>query len=375
MLAPVRMIVTYPLYFALERAVFSSQTFEKTWSNLRPKLERGVDLIAQEVHPQGGSFVRRYVYQEPAIKRICTECLHEMFSNEVMMLLTQVSSIRKDISKRQKQIIEWEKDLIAAPKKSWNPLNFSQNKLKEKISQGKAKIASDESRIAELSKKALSSLHARGVKMESGQLESLLESVDGEDIASVLSVADVVSQIFSRLEAQLSESSATPELSKTYAGFYMMCSRLYLEAINRALDRIGKVYLKQIAGIEQQAFRQINKAEEKLALPDLADSARTTLKNNVEINRQVLEVVKFYTRHLNKRAKELIELQTKATVNYEIALNTFLTMKIGASLADCISQAEKDMAQIFEFEPPSLSQLYDAGFKEQFKAVTNQIRK
>lgn len=211
--------------------------------------------------------------------------------------------------------------------------------------------------------------------MESGQLESLLESVDGEDIASVLSVADVVSQIFSRLEAQLSESGATPELSKTYAGFYMMCSRLYLEAINRALDRIGKVYLKQIAGIEQQAFRQINKAEEKLALPDLADSARTTLKNNVEINRQVLEVVKFYTRHLNKRAKELIELQTKATINYEIALNTFLTMKIGASLADCISQAEKDMAQIFEFEPPSLSQLYDAGFKEQFRAVTNQIRK
>ena len=66
MLAPVRMIVTYPLYMAMERAIFHSQTFEKTWSGLRPKLEKGVELIAQEVHPQGRNFIRRYVYQEPA---------------------------------------------------------------------------------------------------------------------------------------------------------------------------------------------------------------------------------------------------------------------------------------------------------------------
>ena len=59
MLAPVRMIVTYPLYMAMERAIFHSQTFEKTWSGLRPKLEKGVELIAQEVHPQGRNFIRR----------------------------------------------------------------------------------------------------------------------------------------------------------------------------------------------------------------------------------------------------------------------------------------------------------------------------
>ena len=46
MLAPVRMIVTYPLYMAMERAIFHSQTFEKTWSGLRPKLEKGVELLS-----------------------------------------------------------------------------------------------------------------------------------------------------------------------------------------------------------------------------------------------------------------------------------------------------------------------------------------
>ena len=101
MLAPVRMIVTYPLYMAMERAIFHSQTFEKTWSGLRPKLEKGVELIAQEVHPQGRNFIRRYVYQEPATRRICSECFEEMFNNEVMSLLGLVKNVRKDIRGRQ----------------------------------------------------------------------------------------------------------------------------------------------------------------------------------------------------------------------------------------------------------------------------------
>lgn len=262
MLAPVRMIVTYPLYMAMERAIFHSQTFEKTWSGLRPKLEKGVELIAQEVHPQGRNFIRRYVYQEPATRRICSECFEEMFNNEVMSLLGLVKNVRKDIRGRQKQILEWEKDLIAAPKKT----------------------EYDEKQIVVLLDKALDSLKARGVRIDREQLESLIESAEGEDLATILSVADCVGQVLKRLESQLAESNPTPELSKTYAGFYMMCNRLYLEAVNRALYQIGKVYMKRVAGIEKEAFKQINTAEEKLTSPNLSEAARATLKNNVKID-------------------------------------------------------------------------------------------
>ena len=362
MLAPVRMIVTYPLYMAMERAIFHSQTFEKTWSGLRPKLEKGVELIAQEVHPQGRNFIRRYVYQEPATRRICSECFEEMFNNEVMSLLGLVKNVRKDIRGRRKQILEWEKDLIAAPKKTWNILNSTQSNLKDKISRYKSKIEYDEKQIVVLLDKALDSLKARGVRIDREQLESLIESAEGENLAAILSVADCVGQVLKRLESQLGESNPTPELSKTYAGFYMMCNRLYLEAVDRALQQIGKVYMKRVAGIE------------KLTSPNLSDAARATLKNNVKINHEILEVVKFYTRHLNKRTKELLEIREKAALNFEISLNTFMTMKIGADLADCISNAEKDISKIFAFEPPALSALYDVGFKEQFRAVTRQIR-
>jgi hypothetical protein len=249
-----------------------------------------------------------------------------------------------------------------------------QSNLKDKISRYKSKIEYDEKQIVVLLDKALDSLKARGVRIDREQLESLIESAEGEDLAAILSVADCVGQVLKRLESQLAESNPTPELSKTYAGFYMMCNRLYLEAVNRALYQIGKVYMKRVAGIEKEAFKQINTAEEKLTSPNLSEAARATLKNNVKINHEILEVVKFYTRHLNKRTKELLEIREKAALNFEISLNTFMTMKIGADLADCVSNAEKDISKIFAFEPPALSALYDVGFKEQFRAVTRQIR-
>lgn len=75
-----RMFISYPLCYAFERTVIRSQTFEKTWSNMRPHLERGIELIAQEAHPEGRSLVRKYVYQEPAVRRVVNDCLREIFS-------------------------------------------------------------------------------------------------------------------------------------------------------------------------------------------------------------------------------------------------------------------------------------------------------
>ena len=145
-----------------------------------------------------------------------------------MSLLGLVKNVRKDIRGRQKQILEWEKDLIAAPKKTWNILNSTQSNLKDKISRYKSKIEYDEKQIVVLLDKALDSLKARGVRIDREQLESLIESAEGEDLAAILSVADCVGQVLKRLESQLAESNPTPELSKTYAGFYMMCNALHV---------------------------------------------------------------------------------------------------------------------------------------------------
>ncbi len=71
--------------------------------------------------------------------------------------------------------------------------------------------------------------------------------------------------------------------------------------------------MKRVAGIEKEAFKQINTAEEKLTSPNLSDAARATLKNNVKINHEILEVVKFYTRHCSEPLQDKSVTSNKKT--------------------------------------------------------------
>ncbi len=371
---PFRMLISYPLCYAFERTVIRSQTFEKTWSNIRPHLEKGIELIAQEAHPEGRSLLRKYVYQEPAVRRVVNDCLREILSTDIMCMVSEVQSNRKKISARKEEIIEWEKDLIGSPKKSWNPLNTSVSQLKEKIERNKAKNAADEKHNQALIDSSLEKLKARGVKLSRAQLEGLVNTADGEDVAAIMATADSIRLIFQKMEAQVRSEGATPELSKSYAGFYMMCCRLYIEAIDRALLKIEKFYLPRVSGIEKNALKQIRSAESKLSHSQITKVQTDILKKNCLINEQIIDVAKFYTKHLNSRAKDLLELKDKAELNYDISVNTFFTMKAGADLSLLMKNSEQDLRRIFEFEMPSPAVLYDVGFGEQFTAVTRQLQ-
>lgn len=371
---PFRMFISYPLCYAFERTVIRSQTFEKTWSNMRPHLEKGIELIAQEAHPEGRSLVRKYVYQEPAVRRVVNDCLREIFSTDIMCMVSQIQNNHRKIAARKKEIIEWEKDLIGSPKRSWNPLNASVPQLKEKIERNKVKNAADEKQNQALIDSSLEKLKARGVKLNKAQLEGVINTADGEDVAAIMATADSIRLIFQKMDSQLKSEGATPELSKSYAGFYMMCCRLYIEAIDRALLKIEKFYLPRVCGIEKNAAKQIRSAESKLGHSRITQEQKDILNKNCLINEQIIEVAKFYTKHLNTRAKDLLELKEKAELNYDISLNTFFTMKAGADLSLLMKNSEQDLTRIFEFEMPSPAALYDVGFGEQFTAVTRQLQ-
>lgn len=371
---PIRMFISYPLCYAFERTVIRSQTFERTWSNMRPHLEKGIELIAQEAHPDGRSLLRKYIYQEPAVRRVVNDCLREIFSTDIMAMVTEVQLNRRRIAARKNEIIEWEKDLIGSPKRSWNPLNASVSQIKEKIERNKVKNAADEKQNQALIDETLEKLRARGVKLNKTQLEGLVNTADGEDVAAIMSTADSIRLIFQKMEAQLKTDGATPELSKSYAGFYMMCCRLYIEAIDRALLKIEKFYLPRVNGIEKTARKHIRSAESKLNHSQITEEQIGILKKNILINEQIIDVAKFYIKHLNTRAKDLLALKDKAQLNYEISVNTFFTMKMGADLSLLMKNSEQDLRRIFEFEMPSLSALYDVGFGEQFAAVTRQLQ-
>ncbi len=95
------------------------------------------------------------------------------------------------------------KDLIGSPKRSWNPLNASVPQLKEKIERNKVKNAADEKQNQALIDSSLEKLKARGVKLNKAQLEGLINTADGEDVAAIMATADSIRLIFQKMDSQL----------------------------------------------------------------------------------------------------------------------------------------------------------------------------
>ena len=75
----------------------------------------------------------------------------------------------------------------------------------------------------------------------------------------------------SQLKVRGCDSRAFKEL---YAGFYMMCCRLYIEAIDRALLKIEKFYLPRVSGIEKMQLNRFAQQNLNWATPELLKSKK-----------------------------------------------------------------------------------------------------
>ena len=96
--------------------------------------------------------------------------------------------------------------------------------------------------------------------------------------------------------------------------------------------------------------------------------------NNLDLNSRTIDLADLYEKHLQRRLEDLERLEGEMKINYELARNTFRTVKVGGELVDVIRAGEKDLRSIFEFEPPKLEAFYDKKLREEFDAITAELK-
>lgn len=151
----------------------------------------------------------------------------------------------------------------------------------------------------------------------------------------------------------------------------MMSYRVYLEAIERALHAIEKTYLVRLNTIKQSAGEQMMLADQLMSKARKVSSAA---KNNRDINAKTIELAELYEGHLMNRSAELKRLHREMQINFELAVNTFRTIKVGGELIDVMKTSERDLKSIFEFDAPQFSAFYDKTLRAEFAAMTQKIR-
>ena len=90
--------------------------------------------------------------------------------------------------------------------------------------------------------------------------------------------------------------------------------------------------------------------------------------------KRMIEVVDLYSRYLNSQKKRLSSLYQDMEKRYQVAVNTYHTIRLGTELLGLIRNTQTDFSRIFTFRPPELMLLHDDRFSREFAEVTANLR-
>ncbi len=353
----------------------AAKTFAAFWKRVSSRLDEGVSYI--DKHGDEGlkaekTLLEAITFRDPEITRIIDGCLKEFMHSDVLALIDQVQKIQDGINERREQINVWKLATISAPATSLMPLKKTRASLGRRIAREREAIRQEEERIECLKRETLAKMAGQGLAMRPEQLDGLLYSAEGSDLAQVMAVAENIRMIEVNLSEQLQGPEASAAQVRAYTGYVMMCYRVYLAAIERARKMISEVYVKRLEDIIKEATSQMLQAD---ALRQSLGSGRSAAAmNNLDLNSRTIDLADLYEKHLQRRLEDLERLSAEMKINYELARNTFRTVKVGGELVDVIRAGEKDLQSIFEFEPPKLEAFYDKNLRADFDVLTAKLK-
>lgn len=352
----------------------AAKSFAAFWKAVSPKLSEGVSYM--EKHQDEGlepdrTFLEVITFRDAQIQRIVDDCLKEFLHSDVLRLIDQVQKIQDRVVERREQINAWKLATISAPATSLMPLKHTRTWLERRIAREKKAIDADNAKIETLKSETLAKLAQDGIVMTPEQIDGLLYTAEGTDLAQVMAVAENIKAIEAKLSELMAGPDGGPEQIKSYTGFLMMSYRVYITAIARAIEVIDDNYLYRISDIVNEANNQMIAADQ---LHQKSPEKSAIAINNIDMNARTIELAELYADHLRSRKDRLQTLLKDMKINFELARNTFRTVKVGAELLDVIQTSEKDLLRIFEFEPPQLDAFYDKELRREFDALTQKLR-
>jgi ribosome-associated translation inhibitor RaiA len=350
----------------------AAQTFERFWQKVSPKLQDGVSYL--EKTDQGELIARKtfmeiVTFRDARLTRIINSCLEDFLHSDVLALIDSVQKLQDQIEKRKERINSWRLGLISAPASTLNPLRQTRARLFKRIKKEQAAIEHDLAQIESLKAEALVKLSQAKIPLTAEQLDGLLYTAEGAELAQVMAVAENIRAIQAHLSTTL-DSSDNAQV-KTCTGFLMLCYRIYVEIIERTISKVSGTYLEKLEELSDEANRQILRAK---VLFEQSKKTSDVARNNMQINARTISLISLYRDHLKKRLTELERLRKEMVANYELSLNTFRTVKVGSELLSVIAAGEKDLEAIFSFEPPQLKSIYTDGLADEFELITRKLK-
>jgi hypothetical protein len=209
-----------------------------------------------------------------------------------------------------------------------------------------------------------------GVEITPEEAEAALYQVNGVTIVESAVAFEVVRKIEERLR-EIREATDDDAVLRRYYAVAAVTRLLIQRLYERHLESYEEEWLPRLAEIEERNDRLMAETEGAIRTAD--DSRRPIYEGNLEVQRQVDEVIDQYRAMLEEREELTRRGLAVAQADAAVALNTLKTLEAAVSLQSQMLWSREEFETLMEIAPPELIPLDDEEMFQRFLDVSREL--
>ncbi len=209
-----------------------------------------------------------------------------------------------------------------------------------------------------------------GVEITPEEAEAALYQINGVTIVEAAVAFEVVRKIEERL-GEIREATDDDAVLRRYYAVAAVTRLLIQRLYERHLGDYEAEWLPRLAEVEARNERLMSETEEAIGTADA--TRRPAYESNLDVQRQVEEVIDAYRAMLEER-RDLTERGLEvARADAAVALNTLKTLEAAVSLQSTMLWADSEFEALRGIEPPELIPLDDEEMFQRFLDVSREL--
>ena len=283
----------------------------------------------------------------------------------------RISDIRGEIKATREDLTVYQRKIISAPLKSYNPLAVTESGYQKKIDAANEKIVLLEQTIDEEKIQLVQELQRIGMKLDAEKIDMLLESITGDEFVRVSIIFDNAKAFALELEKLTVQTGEDLEAAKKYYGVYLMLLKTVERLQNKFVENVDDVYYPKLEEFAEKAKQNI--ADAKRAINAGADA--TVLENNIDSNQLTFDAAQSYKQVLAQQKHQMAVANLECKKSILTAENTYNTVALSKDVASLLATSRRAFDSISNLAVPDLRPFENLKMREAFGKLTEELRK
>ena len=283
----------------------------------------------------------------------------------------RIADLRNEMDELRSNISLYQRKRVSAPDRTYNPLVTTKSGYDSKIQSAKGKIDENQQRIESEKEQLVLDLNRIGMELDPASIDSLLDSITGDEFVRVSIIFDNAKRFAAELERLTNESGEDLETAKKYYGVYLMLLKTVARLQEKFIENVDDKYYPKLDQFADTARKNIEEARQAIRL----GGDESVLQNNIESNQLTYEAAMFYKQGLaeQKHQMMLANLATKKSIL--TAANTYKTVALSKDVAELMAVSRRAFNSISGLSVPDLRPFKNQKMRQAFSEMTRELRK